>query len=702
MLGEILGGYRIVRLIGSGGMGQVYEAVHLELGRRVALKMIAQAEGPELALRLEREARVVAQLHHPNIVQVQALHLPQGEGAYRAFLVMDYAEGETLEARLRRVQKLPAADVRRFAIQIASALAFAHARLVLHRDVKPANIMLTRIPGLGEVARLLDFGVAQVLDGPSLTLAGARVGTPKYMSPEQALGQTLTPATDLFALGGTLFQAWCGPAAAPGVTFAELATQLTDKAAPSDADDPELMHWIKACLAKDPTQRPTADVMATRLSAAVAPRAGHVTMLLPSAPAREQRHGQAFLTEFRPGADAELDPGVQLPLRRSRVLRWFAASILVVLLGAGVVWKTAPSLHPPSEGSHAWAPDPAKFRGTSDPDAPREGARPVDVRFGGGALDACARLSSGEVWCWSGAARELDPSRVADSYLRPADEILLFTDQLLVLRRGTHSERWRVSGASESSPERRRSWFAEAPVDLGELTVRELQREGSTFTISDGHVLASFDWNDAAPPRHLTSRCRQTGAPDVVADADHAPRWAVRCEAGVYLVQLEFVQQHAKYRWRPVPQLQHVTAILELRAARLTVRGPSGVHDVTLAEVGNGTPWSDATPLSLAPPSGVHSHVLVVPPTCGLRGSDVECTEFAPVAMRERAARLSAALVGKLVSQLWSSPGATCALVEEPEPSTPTIPWSLLCVGGSAASDDAGANDVEFPRPVRF
>src|SRR5262245_12738781 len=202
LLGQQLGPYRIEEILGRGGMAVFYRAGGAE-GQAVALKVLfppPEAEA-ELRQRFEREARTAARLRHPGIVPV--LEAGQAEGC--AYLAMPFIEGQTLAAHL--AQQLPqgldeatAADI---AWQIADALDYAHRQGVVHRDVKPSNILLTPEGR----AVLTDFGVAQALDDPSLTRTGLTVGTPAYMAPEQVEGEgTVDGRADLYALGIVLYQ----------------------------------------------------------------------------------------------------------------------------------------------------------------------------------------------------------------------------------------------------------------------------------------------------------------------------------------------------------------------------------------------------------------------------------------------------------------------------------------------------------------
>jgi eukaryotic-like serine/threonine-protein kinase len=180
--------YRQVRRIASGGMGTVYEGVDERLGRRVAIKLLKEeyAEDPLLVERFGREARAAASLDHPNIAQV----FDSGEHSGRHFIVMEFLEGEDLGHMLREDCRFPADVAVSVTAQVCSALAAAHTAGIVHRDIKPGNV-LVRADGRVKVT---DFGIAQVPGQASLTGAGLVLGTARYLSPEQACGQAVTPA----------------------------------------------------------------------------------------------------------------------------------------------------------------------------------------------------------------------------------------------------------------------------------------------------------------------------------------------------------------------------------------------------------------------------------------------------------------------------------------------------------------------------
>ena len=248
------GRYRISRVLGEGAMGTVFVAADDVLGREVAIKAIrpfAQLDG---RARFLNEARAIAGLIHPNVVQV----FDVGEQGDAPFLVMEMAAGGSLRARLQRDHKLPTPAVRVLGIQIAHALAAAHARGIVHRDVKPANIL----EGEHGIWKLADFGVAHVPD-THLTITGQFLGSPAYAAPESLLAGAFGPASDVYGLACTLFECvtGAGPHDQGGIETRMRpndAERTIQAAALAPANDPELVAAILRGLSRDPAGRPTA------------------------------------------------------------------------------------------------------------------------------------------------------------------------------------------------------------------------------------------------------------------------------------------------------------------------------------------------------------------------------------------------------------------------------------------------------------
>src|SRR3954470_13170851 len=205
LVGMCLNGrYRLDVLIGSGGMSTVYRAFDITLERQVAVKLMHReiASDSDQLERFRREARSVAQLSHPHIVGV----IDAGEEDGRPYIVLEYVEGETLKERIRRMGRLPIDEAIAYAIEIARALGAAHARQIVHRDIKPQNVL---VDGEGS-AKVTDFGIARSLQEEGLTADGRVLGTTDYVSPEQALGQDVEGQSDIYSLGIALFEMLTG------------------------------------------------------------------------------------------------------------------------------------------------------------------------------------------------------------------------------------------------------------------------------------------------------------------------------------------------------------------------------------------------------------------------------------------------------------------------------------------------------------
>jgi hypothetical protein len=250
-----LGPYRVLSFLGAGGMGVVFRAQDEQLRRAIALKVLRPSLGAGAHERFVQEARSAAAISHDHVVTIHQV----GEDHGLAYLAMQLLEGETLEDRLKREGKLPPAEVLRIGRQIAAGLAAAHAKHLIHRDVKPANIWLEA--GAGR-AKLLDFGLARALENdPRITESGMIAGTPSYMSPEQAKGADLDERSDLFNLGCVLYRAATGQPPFPGSNaLATLRAIEEDDPRPPLEVEPTLpaavCDLIASLLAKAPQHRP--------------------------------------------------------------------------------------------------------------------------------------------------------------------------------------------------------------------------------------------------------------------------------------------------------------------------------------------------------------------------------------------------------------------------------------------------------------
>ncbi|MFO0969502.1 MAG: bifunctional serine/threonine-protein kinase/formylglycine-generating enzyme family protein [Gemmataceae bacterium] len=254
-----LGGYRVLRRIGQGGMGVVYEAMDVKLERRVALKVMKPqiADDPPTRERFLREARVAAKVESDFICPIYQV----GEENGVPFIAMPFLKGESLDARLKRGAGLPLESVVRIGREVAEGLSAAHEAGLIHRDIKPANIWLESMRSGPPRARLLDFGLARLqTDDVHITQTGAIVGTPAYMSPEQADGKEVDARTDLFSLGCVLYAACTGELPFKGATTMAILNALANKdPAPPHTIAPTprpLSIFIMRLLVKCPDDRP--------------------------------------------------------------------------------------------------------------------------------------------------------------------------------------------------------------------------------------------------------------------------------------------------------------------------------------------------------------------------------------------------------------------------------------------------------------
>jgi hypothetical protein len=250
-----LGGYEVLGVLGQGGTGIVLRAFDPALHRHVAIKVLAAeyAAHPAARQRFAREARAAAAVSHEHVVAVHAV----AATATPPYLVMAFIAGQSLQQRLDRSGPLELKEILRIGMQTAAGLAAAHAQGLVHRDVKPANIMLEN--GVERV-KLTDFGLARAADDASVTHPGDVAGTPQYMAPEQARGETVDQRADLFALGSTLYAMCTGHAPYRGGSCVAVLRQVSDtEPAPLRASRPDLPAWLEGIIhklhAKDPARR---------------------------------------------------------------------------------------------------------------------------------------------------------------------------------------------------------------------------------------------------------------------------------------------------------------------------------------------------------------------------------------------------------------------------------------------------------------
>ena len=275
------------REVGSGGMARVYLGRDEVLDRSVAVKVLKPMHGDtDIGVRFRREGRTAARLSHPNIVQVYDAGEGDLDGDEVSYIVMEYLSGGDLKELIDRRGTLPEADLARFGEEVCAGLAHAHGRGVVHRDIKPHNILLDE-KGRAKVS---DFGIARALDTTQATRTGAYLGTALYSSPEQLQGHKVTAKSDVYSLGATLYQAATGGPPFTGTPI-EVASQHVSKQPPplygADVGE-ELQALILSCLAKNAEDRPSTEQALSRF-ASIAPTAAPVPPATPAAAPRQPR-----------------------------------------------------------------------------------------------------------------------------------------------------------------------------------------------------------------------------------------------------------------------------------------------------------------------------------------------------------------------------------------------------------------------------
>jgi serine/threonine-protein kinase len=262
--GTEVGGYVIDGELGYGGMGQVYSATHPLIGKRAAVKVLKPelSKNPTAIERFVLEARAVNQIGHPNIVDIYDFGMLD-DG--RRYYLMDLLEGEGLRARLKRTGALHVSEAASIIDETASALAAAHDKGIIHRDLKPDNVFMVSVPGRWPEVRLIDWGLAKLLHGTGgkfQTATGSVLGTPVYMSPEQARGESVDTRTDIYALGIMAFELLTGTVPFRGKSSVDTLVAHQEEPVPSLQQrmpglPDELAQLVEAMLAKTPDDRPT-------------------------------------------------------------------------------------------------------------------------------------------------------------------------------------------------------------------------------------------------------------------------------------------------------------------------------------------------------------------------------------------------------------------------------------------------------------
>jgi len=340
----IAGRYRLDELLGRGGMSEVWLAEDLELGRRVAIKLLAPNAD---TARFEREARAVASLAHPNVTQLY----DYGNADGRPYIVLEYMPGGTLEERLRDGKPLPDDGVFAIAAAIAAGLAHAHARGVVHRDLKPANVLFDEEGR----AKLADFGIARMAAGDgTLTEAGTVLGTAAYISPEQAEGAPASEASDVYSFGVILYRMLTGRLPFESSDPMQLVLQHRDDTPPPIASlrpdaPPVLESTANAALAKNPRDRPRDGAA---LLAELGVPAGASLTTAPTAVVAEDATQVLRATPAPAAAAVEAYPTP--PPERNRLPIIAAALLVLAVAGGALAYEvTRPSSAPGDTGTFA-------------------------------------------------------------------------------------------------------------------------------------------------------------------------------------------------------------------------------------------------------------------------------------------------------------------------------------------------------------
>ena len=328
MIGELIGGrYEIEELVGTGGMSSVYRARDSVLERRVALKVLHEhfSADPEYVERFRREARAIARLNHPNIVTV----IDRGEFGKRQFIVFEHIPGENLKEVVEREGQLPVAQALALTHQIARGLAFAHQHGVVHRDVKPQNVLVDE----SGTAKVTDFGIARSLDpGEELTQTGTLLGTSDYIAPEQASGEPIDARSDQYSLGVLLYELLTGEVPYPADSFMAVAMRHLRDPVPSvrerRRDVPDRVDKIVArAMAKRPADRfPSTEAMMGAIEAALADTG--------EGAGRNEATGVHSRIERPSPSRSAARPG---PRRRQRRRRFAPLLLALLVVGAGAI-----------------------------------------------------------------------------------------------------------------------------------------------------------------------------------------------------------------------------------------------------------------------------------------------------------------------------------------------------------------------------
>jgi serine/threonine-protein kinase len=363
--GSLSGRYEIGDRLGSGGMSNVYRATDRTLERTVAVKILAEhlSDDERFVARFRREALAVAKLIHPNIVQVYDTGVDDG----RHYIVMEFVEGRSGAQILQRQGPLDAEIATEIGMQACAGLDYAHRRGIIHRDVKPGNLMIFGGPvGGGEMTvKLTDFGIARAIEQTRITQVGSVVGTAAYLAPEQVRGEEATPATDVYALGVVIYQFLTGRLPYEGSTLAELAVrQQNERPLPPSTYNEAVPETVGAAVLRaldgDPNRRyASADELAGGLRLGMEGEDVTLPLTEGGTPTRvlggetaTRRLDETAATEYRPAPSPSRRPQARAPQRPvpppappieehgrgafSRFARFMMATVALVLIAAAV------------------------------------------------------------------------------------------------------------------------------------------------------------------------------------------------------------------------------------------------------------------------------------------------------------------------------------------------------------------------------
>lgn len=356
-VGQLYGGrYKLISRIAIGGMGEVWQAQDEVILRDVAIKILKQEYmgDPGFLERFRTEARHAAMVNHEGIANVY----DYGEDGGSAYLVMELVPGDSL-ARILEVEKtLPSEKVLDIISQTARALYQAHEAGLVHRDVKPGNLLITP----DGIVKITDFGIARVADQVGLTATGQVMGTVQYLAPEQATGKPATPSTDIYSLGIVAYEALAGKRPFTGETQMEIAMAQINKTPPAlpEEIDPRVANLVMSCLAKKPNQRPeSALALAKRAESmmSTAPRQSAATQLIEKVQSVSDRTAPIELTS---------DPAKQ---KQPIVWPWFALIALLALTALSVVVAIIVTSLQPGLPTFSQQPYPSSNGGTATANA---------------------------------------------------------------------------------------------------------------------------------------------------------------------------------------------------------------------------------------------------------------------------------------------------------------------------------------------